>query len=137
MPAVRAGLNLCALGLWRNAELGCDVADVPIAIALIAINQGAFNHIEFSDGNRRLGKELCSISPVGKAKNDALSIVSLHVQKRTDLWTRETSLLDCLLWELSAVRERQIEAGARRHLAPIREFFDRIVHFVRDGVVVR
>lgn len=103
MPVVRAGLNLRVLGLWWNAELGSDVADIPIAVALIAINQGPFNHIEFSDGSRCLRKKLCSISPVGEAKNDSLGVMGLHVQKRTNLWTREPSLPDRLLWEISAM----------------------------------
>lgn len=137
MPAVRAGLNLCALGLWRNAEFGSDVADIPIAVALIAINQGPFNHIEFSDGSRCVRKKLCSISPIGEAKNDALGIVSLHVQKRTNFWAGESSLPDRLLWEISAVRERQVQARSRGHFAPIRKFFDSIAHVVRDGVVAR
>jgi len=79
MPAVCAGLNLCALGLWRIAELGSDVADIPIAVALLTINQGAFNYIEFSEGRRCLRKELCGISPVCKAENDSLGVVGLHV----------------------------------------------------------
>ena len=137
MPAVRAGLNLCALGLWRNAEFGSDVADIPIAIALVAIDQSAFNYLEFSEGSRCLGKELCSISPVGKAKNDALRIVSLHVQKRTNFWAGEPSLPDRLLWEISAMRERQVKAWPRGHFAPTRKFFDGIAHVVRDGVVAR
>lgn len=121
----------------RSTEFTRYVADIPIAIALVAIDQSAFNHIEFSDGSRCLGKELCSISPVGKAKNDALDIVSLHVQKRTNFWAGEPSLPDCLLWEISAMRERQVQARSRGHFAPIRKFFDSVTHVVRDGVVAR
>ncbi len=118
-----------------DAKISCYVADIPITIALVAVDQSAFNHIEFSDGSRCLGKELCSISPVGKAKNDALGIVSLHVQKRTNFWAGESSVPDRLLWEISAVRERQVQARSRGHFAPVRKFFDSIAHVVRDGVV--
>ena len=119
----------------RSTEFTRYVADIPIAIALVAIDQRAFNHLEVSEGSRCLGKELCSISPVGKAKNDALGIVSLHVQKRTNFWAGESPLPDRLLWEISAVRERQVQARFRGHFAPIRKFFDSIAHVVRDGVV--
>lgn len=113
------------------------MANIPIAVTLVVIDQSPFNHIEFANDRRGLRKELCSISSAGKAKNDALGVVSLHIQKRTNFRAGEPSLPDRLLWEISSMRKRQVQARSRGHFAPIRKFFDSVAHVVRDGVVAR
>lgn len=91
MPAVCAEFNLCVLGLWWNTEFGSDVADIPIAVTLVVIDQGAFNHIEFPNGRSCLRKELDCVALAGETKHKSLRVMCFYIEKRPDLWASEAT----------------------------------------------
>lgn len=111
MPAVRAGLNLCTLGLWWNAEFRADVAGISIAGAFVTLDQHAFDHVEGGDGERCIWKEPFRITSICTPQGDALSVEGLHVEQGANLRTCKSALLHRLLWKVAAMRERQYRPG--------------------------
>ena len=96
---------LRAFALSWVAKLGRNVANIPIPVALVAIDQFSLNHLKGIDGERRLGKEALRVTAVCETQGDSLGVVGLHVQQRPNFRTCEAALSHRLLREVPAMRE--------------------------------
>lgn len=98
-------LKLCLRAFFWQAKLGRDVANIPIAVALIAIDKRAFNHLKRIEGECCRGEKPFCIAPIGEAQAYSLGIVRLHVQQWANLWACKTALPHGLLREIPAMRK--------------------------------
>jgi hypothetical protein len=87
----------------RQTEFSRDIANIPIAVALVAIDQSALNDVKRTKGERGVWKKPFRIALIGEAQDQFLRVVRLPVQQRANFWASKPSLSHVLLGKISAM----------------------------------
>jgi hypothetical protein len=109
-------------------EFRPDAANIPTAVALVAIDQRALDNLQLLLNGRRVWEVATGVSSIGKTQGQLLRIERLHVEQRANLRSGRSTHVDELLREVTSVRERQVQAWFRGHFTPVGEFFGRCTH---------